>query len=114
MIVGLTVIFFLVAVLLMVIVLIQPGSSGGMGLFGQSSQSAFGTKTGNVLTKFTTVLAALFLLVSFILGYLNSRQGRVEKKELKTIEKTLKEIPKKEEKGKAGVDIGVDVSGSGE
>ncbi len=114
MIVGLTIIFFIVAILLMIVVLIQPGSSGGMGLFGQSSQSAFGTKTGNVLTRFTTILAALFLLVSFVLGYLNSRQGRVEKKELKTIEKTLKEIPKTQKEEKSGVDIGVDVSGSEE
>ena len=112
MVIGLTIIFFIVAILLMVIVLIQPGSSGGMGIFGQSSQSAFGTKTGNVLTKFTTILAALFLIISFFLGYLNSRAGKVEKKELQKIQKTVKELPKPENKGEVGVNIGVDVSGS--
>ena len=111
MVTGLTIIFFIVAVLLMVIILIQPGSSGGMGLFGQSSQSAFGTKTGSVLTRFTTILAALFFLVSFVLGFLNSREGKVEKKELQNVQKTIKELPKPEKKGEVGVNIGVDVSG---
>ncbi len=115
MIVALTAVFFLVAVLLIIIVLIQPGSSGGIGFLGGGSQSAFGTKTGNVLTKFTTLLAALFLIVCFVLGYLNSRQARVQTKEMLDIKETLQEIPEEEKSEKAyGEDIGVDVSDKGQ
>jgi preprotein translocase subunit SecG len=115
MIIALTILFFVVSVLLMVIVLIQPGSSGGMGIFGGGSQSAFGTKTGNVMTKFTTILAALFLLVSFVLGYLNARQGKVETKELLDIQETVEQLPEEAEtEREAGEDIGIDISDSNE
>ena len=110
MILALTILFFLVSVILITIVLIQPGSSGGMGIFGGGSQSAFGAKTGNVMTRFTTVLAALFLLVSFVLGYLNSRQGRVETEELRKIEETVGEQPKEAEEPGTEVDIGIDIT----
>jgi preprotein translocase subunit SecG len=115
MIIALTVLFFIVSVVLMVIVLIQSGSSGGMGIFGGGSQSAFGTKTGNVLTRFTTVLAALFLIVSFVLGFLNSRQGRVETKELLDLKETVEELPEAGEAERGtGEDIGVDISDTNE
>ena len=111
MILALTVFFFLISVLLMIVVLIQPGSSGGMGIFGGGSQSAFGTKTGNVMTKFTTVLAALFLLVSFILGYLNARQGRIETEELLDVKETVEQLSEEGQTGRGtGEDIGVDIS----
>ena len=113
MILVLTVLFFIVAVLLMVIVLIQPGSSGGMGFIGGGSQSAFGAKTGNVLTRFTTILAALFLLVSFVLGYLNARTGKVETKEMLNVQKEVQQLPDQQtSSGSTGEDIGVDVSGT--
>ena len=110
MVIALTAVFFLVAVLLIVIVLIQPGSSGGLGFFGGGSQSAFGTKTGNVLTKFTTLLAALFLIVSFVLGYLNSRQSKIQIKEMIDVKESIEETT--EESGEASFteDIGVDIS----
>jgi preprotein translocase subunit SecG len=111
MIVGLTILFFLVSVILITIVLIQPGSSGGMGIFGGGSQSAFGAKTGNVMTRFTTVLAALFLLVSFVLGYLNSRQSKVETKELQKIQQSVGQPQQKEEKPGSKEEIGVDITG---
>ena len=110
MVIALTVVFFLVAVLLIVIVLIQPGSSGGLGFFGGGSQSAFGTKTGNVLTKFTTLLAALFLIVSFVLGYLNSRQSKIQIKEMLDVKETIEELPEESGVDSYTEDIGVDIS----
>ena len=115
MIIALTVLFFVVSVLLMLIVLLQPGGSGGLGFLGGGSQSAFGTKTGNIMTRFTTILAALFLVVSFVLGYLNSRQGRIGTQELQEIRETVEQLP-----GEAPVDttgredIGVDISDTNE
>jgi preprotein translocase subunit SecG len=115
MLIALTVLFFLVSVLLILIVLIQPGGSGGIGFIGGGSQSAFGTKTGNVMTKFTTVLAALFLIVSFALGYLNARQSRVETEEMLDLKEAVEELPEgvQAERG-VGEDIGVDISDTNE
>ncbi len=114
MILVLTILFFLVSLLLMAVVLIQPGSSSGLGIFGGGSQSAFGTKTGNVMTKFTTVLAALFLIVSFVLGYLNARQGRVETKELIDIKEQVEELPEAGTERGVGEEIGIDISDTSE
>jgi preprotein translocase subunit SecG len=111
MILALTVLFFVVSVLLMVIVLIQPGSSGGMGFLGGGSQSAFGTKTGNVLTRFTTILAALFLVVSFFLGYLNSRTEKIQTQEMLNAQEEVDQTPDTgTSSGTTGEDIGVDIS----
>jgi preprotein translocase subunit SecG len=112
MLIALTVVFFIVSVILTLIILLQPGSEGGMGfLGGGGSQSAFGTKTGTVMTRFTTILAALFMLVSFVLGYLNSRQGKIGTEELKNIKKTVEQLPgETPTMGSGSEDIGVDIS----
>ena len=111
MIIALTVLFFTVSVLLIIIVLLQPGGSGGMGFIGGGSQSAFGTKTGNVMTRFTTILAALFLVVSFVLGFLYSRQGRIGSRELMEIKQTVEQLPGEAPNMGGGTeDIGVDIS----
>jgi preprotein translocase subunit SecG len=114
MIIALTAIFFFLAVVMMAIILIQPGSSGGLGFIGGGSQSAFGTKTGNVMTKLTTVLAALFFISAFVLGYLNSRTSRVDTKEILEMEEAAEELPA--ETGSEGgfEEIGVDISDTNE
>jgi preprotein translocase subunit SecG len=111
MLIALTVLFFVVSVILTLIILLQPGSEGGMGFLGGGSQSAFGTKTGNVMTRFTTILAALFMLVSFVLGYLNSRQGKIGAEELQDIKQTVEQLPgETPTMGSGSEDIGVDIS----
>ncbi len=111
MIVALTALFFIVALILMIIILIQPGGSGGLGFIGGGSQSAFGSKTGNVITRLTTVLAALFFIVSFFLGYLNARTSRVDTKELMKMKEAAQELPVESFSDRTyGEDIGVDVS----
>jgi preprotein translocase subunit SecG len=113
MIVALTVLFFFIAVLLVAVVLLQSGGAGGIGFIGGGgSQSAFGTKTGNVMTRLTTTLAALFLIVSFVLGYLNSRQERIDIKELEELQETVETEREAGEEplGGVGEDIGVDVT----
>jgi preprotein translocase subunit SecG len=108
MILLLTILFFIVA-------LVQPGSSGGLGFLGGGSQSAFGTKTGNVMTKLTTVLAALFLIVSFVLGYLNARTSSVDPEELMEMKEASEEVPAEVETEPGfGEDIGVDISDTNE
>jgi preprotein translocase subunit SecG len=68
----LLVFFIIVAVLLILLVLAQneEGDSLG-GIFAGGSGSAFGSRSGNVLTRATTVLGALFLVISLGLALLN-------------------------------------------
>jgi preprotein translocase subunit SecG len=68
----LLVFFVIVAILLVLLVLAQneEGDSLG-GIFAGSSSTAFGSRSGNVLTRATTVLGALFLIVSLGLALIN-------------------------------------------
>jgi preprotein translocase subunit SecG len=72
----LLVFFVIVAVLLILLVLVQneEGDSLG-GSFAGGSASAFGSRSGNVLTRATTVLGALFLVISLGLALLNRTPG---------------------------------------
>ncbi|MDR2370486.1 MAG: preprotein translocase subunit SecG [Treponema sp.] len=68
----LLVFFVIVAVLLVLIVLIQneEGDSLG-GIFAGGSSSAFGSRSGNILTRTTSILGALFLVLSLALALSN-------------------------------------------
>ena len=72
----LLVFFVIVAILLILLVLAQneEGDSLG-GIFAGGSASAFGSRSGNVLTRATTVLGALFLIISLGLALLNRSPG---------------------------------------
>jgi preprotein translocase subunit SecG len=72
----LLVVFVIIAVLLILLVLMQneEGDSLG-GLFAGGSGSAFGSRSGNVLTRATTVLGSLFLIISLGLAILNRTPG---------------------------------------
>ena len=68
----LLVFFVMVAILLILLVLVQneEGNSLG-GIFAGGSGSAFGSRSGNILTRTTTVLGTLFLVISFGLALMN-------------------------------------------
>jgi preprotein translocase subunit SecG len=72
----LLVVFVIVSILLILIVLIQneEGDSLG-GIFAGGSSSAFGSRSGNVLTKTTYILGTLFLITSFGLALVNRTPG---------------------------------------
>jgi len=68
--------FIIVAVLLVLLVLVQTEEGDGLGgIFAGSSSSAFGSRSGNILTKATTVLGSAFLIVSLGLALLNRTPG---------------------------------------
>ncbi|MDR2313334.1 MAG: preprotein translocase subunit SecG [Spirochaetaceae bacterium] len=72
----LLVIFVVVAILLILLVLVQneEGDSIG-GIFAGGSASAFGSRSGNVLTRATSILGACFLILSFALALLHRSSG---------------------------------------
>ena len=69
-------VFVITAVLLILLVLVQneEGDSLG-GIFAGGSASAFGSRSGNVLTKATSILGALFLILSLGMALLNRSSG---------------------------------------
>ena len=72
----------IVSIMLILVILVQPSKSGGLGgaAFGGGGgmgEQLFGARTGNVLTKATIILASIFLLNTLLLAYLYSRNDPV-------------------------------------
>lgn len=75
---ALLVTFLLVAIGLVVMVLLQQGKGAEMGAsFGSgASGTLFGSSgSGNFMTRLTGILAALFFIISLVLGNMSDRQG---------------------------------------
>ena len=72
----LLVFFLIVAILLILLVLAQneEGDSLG-GIFAGGSGTAFGSRSGNVLTRATSILGALFLVISLGLALVSRSPG---------------------------------------
>ena len=73
----LTVLHVLVCVFLILVVLLQAGKGGGMGIAfgGAGSQTVFGSSgAGNFLTRLTSITAAVFMLTSLGLAHYSSQQ----------------------------------------
>ncbi|MDR3167236.1 MAG: preprotein translocase subunit SecG [Treponema sp.] len=74
----LLVFFVIIAVLLILLVLVQNEEGDNLGgIFAGGSGTAFGSRSGNVLTRATTILGALFLVISFGLALLNRTPGGI-------------------------------------
>jgi preprotein translocase subunit SecG len=71
----LTVIYVFICIFLIFVILLQSGRGGGLGgLGGGTGQQVFGGGGGtNILTRLTSISAALFMLLSVTLAYLSSR-----------------------------------------
>jgi len=68
----------LVSIFLILVILVQRGRGGGLtgALGGMGGQSAFGTKAGDLFTKITIVVAAIWILLAMLaiqrLGRINA------------------------------------------
>jgi preprotein translocase subunit SecG len=74
----LVVLHVFVCLMLMLVVLIQPGKSGGLGaaLGGAGATQIFGGRgAGNFLTRTTWIAASVFFLTSVTLAYLSTSTG---------------------------------------
>ncbi len=70
--VVLMIVFVLSSLFLVLIVMLQDeGGEGLGGIFGGGASNQVGNRSGNILTRITSVLAAVFLLSSFGLAWLN-------------------------------------------
>lgn len=68
----LLVLFVIACILLILMVLVQDEQGEGLGgIFGGGSSTPFGSRSGNVLTRFTSILAAFFLILSLGLAWIN-------------------------------------------
>ena len=68
----LLVIFVIVCILIISLVLMQNQDGAGLGgLFAGGSNSAFGSRSASVLTKFTYIVVTLFFVTAFFLALIN-------------------------------------------
>ena len=72
----LLVIFIIAALLLIFLVAIQDEKSTGLGgIFGGSSESAFGGSSSTFLTKATSILAVAFMVLALLVALCNRGSG---------------------------------------
>ncbi|MCC6424131.1 MAG: preprotein translocase subunit SecG [Phycisphaerales bacterium] len=73
------VLFILVSVLMVLIVLIQKGRGGGLSsaFGGSGGNTAFGSKTGDVLTWATSIIFGIFLLLAMVLNLMTSNTRNI-------------------------------------
>ena len=91
----LTVMHVIACMFLILVILIQPGKSGGMGIFGSAgAQQVFGGRgAGNFLTKTTWATATVFFVTSITPAYLSSSSDEaLQKKSAQLVDKN-KTIP---------------------
>ena len=88
----LLVLFVIASLLLIFMVAIQTeGGTGLGGIFGGGSDSSFGGQTGKVLSKFTSILGASFLVLAILLAVVNkspSSDTLLDSVEVQTVQQT--------------------------
>src|SRR5215207_9613557 len=72
------VLFILVCLLLILLILIQKGRGGGLAsaFGGAGGNTAFGSKTGDVLTWATSIVFGVFLLLAVVLNLVSNEMDR--------------------------------------
>ncbi len=77
----LLIVFVISALLLILMVLLQDDQGDGIGgMFGGGSSTTFGSRSGNILTRFTSILGVVFMVSAFALAWVNisTAEGDVE------------------------------------
>ena len=72
--------YVFIALLMILVILMQRPKSEGLGAAfgGGVTENIFGAQTTNVLTKFTSWLAALFFILTFVLSILYAHKGNAQ------------------------------------
>src|SRR3954462_536782 len=81
------VLFVIVCVFLILLVLIQKGRGGGLAsaFGGMGGNTAFGSKTGDVLTWATSIVFGIFLLLAVIMNLISNRMDKNHREELEAL-----------------------------
>jgi preprotein translocase subunit SecG len=89
------VLFILVSLLMVLIVLIQKGRGGGLsGAFGGAGgHTAFGSKTGDVLTWATSIIFGVFLALAIVLNLLSTHRENQRVKDLQAPTPPAQQMP---------------------
>lgn len=74
-----TILHVVVSVFLILVVLLQTGKGADMGAAfgGGASQTLFGSRRGDVMTKVTTIAAVTFMVTTVLLTYFATTRGSV-------------------------------------
>jgi len=87
--------FIFVGLFMMLLVLIQKGRGGGLsGAFGGGGgNTAFGTKTGDVLTWATSIVFGIFLVLAVFLNLVANQVGTPHKAAASAAQQTDQQAP---------------------
>ncbi len=123
----LLVIFALAALIMILMIMLQDDQGEGIGgLFGGGSTTPFGSRSGNILTRFTTILGAIFMVGALALAWLNrypettdivekARLERIQEAEesnwwverIEGVEPVVEEVEEMEEDGESELPQGI-------
>jgi len=91
----LTVVHVIACIFLILVVLLQPGKSGGLGAFSSvaATQVFGGRGAGNILTKTTWATAAIFFGTSVTLAYLSTSSDESLQERAAQVQPVPREAP---------------------
>lgn len=75
----LAIVYAIVCILLVIVVMLQSGKAGNMGLFGGGGTSSIGSQSGDIMTRITTVLGVVFFVLALTFAFLVAEDTTVSK-----------------------------------
>ena len=91
----LLVIFIIVCLFLMLLILIQKGRGGGLtsAFGGAGGNTAFGSKTGDVLTWATSIVFGIFLVLAIVLNLISNTMDKRHREQIAASAKVVAPAP---------------------